>query len=214
MLPNKIVMHKSKLILVEDHPAIVKGLTIHLNENFPYFDITSCHNAEIAISQLNNKEFEFAIIDLGLPLINGIEIVKFIKANNLKTKIIIYTFECKREVFKDLKNLKVEGIILKGDDMMVFKDCFEAISNGKTFYSESIVAEKPNDPLELLRSKLSKAQFEVFELLIELKKPQEIADKLNKSINTIQTHIKDIYAFFDVHNYTEFLREIRKRGLF
>jgi len=206
-------MNKTKLLHVEDHYSVISGIKLFFETNYPEIEVISCRNVETAIEFIKNLDIQYAFIDLGLPKVNGIELVKYLKANNYIIKIIIHTQCCKYETYDELLKLHVDGILLKEDDNYILNQCLKSIKDGEKYYSENLHTQPHFSATLKIKSILSDTLFEIFLLLIDMKNADEISKILRKSSNTVNSQIQSIYKTFNVHKQIELIREVRKMGL-
>jgi len=98
--------------MVDDHPIITNGLTTFL-EHQGHEIIAVCSNGIEAYNLILAKEPSIAIVDISIPGMNGIDILKKVQEQKLRTKIIIYTMQNELSIFNRALALGASGYILK-----------------------------------------------------------------------------------------------------
>ena len=205
-----------KVAIVEDNDDIRKGLVIFINSN----DGTECKHtfadAESAFKVLSDNPVDVVLVDIDLPDgMNGIELVRQLKPIHPEMQFMICTvYEDSDLVFKALK-VGATGYILKNTQPAKLLEAIREIHEGGSPMSAQIARtviltfHKPvvNDATHLL----TKREQELVDLLAQGFRYKEIADKLFISIDTIRTHIRNIYRKLEVQSRAEALNKIFPR---
>lgn len=195
-----------KLLHYEISDDSINKVNFFLQNSFPQIEIITCSDGEDAIQHLKNSKIDYFIVDPFQPQINNLETIKFIQRNCLKTKTIVHASKCNYSDYLALQNLKINGIVLKQDDVICFNNCIAQLAKNENYYSESLYKSKEFSKLRDINHELSKTEIEVLCLLLEFNKNKAIATKLGKSIHTVNSHIKRIYKVLNVHNQTDLLK--------
>jgi DNA-binding NarL/FixJ family response regulator len=212
-LPVSIMI---KVAIVEDMNDIRKGLAIIINSS----DGAECKhifaNAETAFEVLSVQPVDVVLVDINLPGgMNGIELVHRLKPIHPAMQFMMCTvYEDSELVFKALK-VGATGYILKNTQPAKMLEAIKEIHEGGSPMSAQIARtviltfHKPavNDATHLL----TKREHELLELLAQGYRYKEIADKLSLSIDTIRTHIRNIYRKLEVQSRAEALNKIYPR---
>jgi len=205
-----------KVAIVEDIDDIRKGLAMIINSSD---DIECKHtfsNAEKAFEVLSVQPVDVVLVDINLPGgMNGIELVHRLKPIHPDMQFMMCTvYEDSELVFKALK-VGATGYILKNTQPAKMLEAIREIHSGGSPMSAQIARtviltfHKPavNDATHLL----TKREQELLELLAQGFRYKEIADKLSLSIDTIRTHIRNIYRKLEVQSRAEALNKIYPR---
>ena len=205
-----------KVAIVEDIDDIRKGLAMIINSS----DDTECKhtfsNAEKAFEVLSVQPVDVVLVDINLPGgMNGIELVHRLKPIHPDMQFMMCTvYEDSELVFKALK-VGATGYILKNTQPAKMLDAIREIHSGGSPMSAQIARtviltfHKPavNDTTHLL----TRREVELLDLLAQGFRYKEIADKLSLSIDTIRTHIRNIYRKLEVQSRAEALNKIYPR---
>ena len=122
----------ASIIIADDHPLILKGLTDFLKEK-DYNLIGSAVNGKEALDMVISKKPEIAILDIQMPFLSGLEIAEKCKDLNLSTKIILITFEKDEAIYKQAKALEIYGYVLKEFALVEIENCIAAVLDGKSY---------------------------------------------------------------------------------
>lgn len=205
-----------KVAIVEDIDDIRKGLAMIINSS----DSTECKHtfsdAEKAFEVLSVQPVDVVLVDINLPGgINGIELVQKLKPLHESMQFMMCTvYEDTDLVFKALK-VGATGYMLKKTESAKMLEAINEIYSGGSPMSAQIARkvissfQKPvvNDVVHLL----TKRELELLNLLEQGYRYKEIADKLFLSIDTIRTHIRNIYRKLEVQSRAEALNKIYPR---
>ena len=101
----------TSIIIADDHPIILKGLEGFLLEK-GFHIIASAKNGKEALTLIKAHQPDIAILDIQMPLLSGLEVAKQCKDAELKTKIVIITFEKSETLYNKARSLGIYGYIL------------------------------------------------------------------------------------------------------
>jgi DNA-binding NarL/FixJ family response regulator len=203
-----------RVALVEDHLEIREGLSYIINST-PGFECEVFENAEIACEGILQDEFDIVLMDINLPGMSGIDCTRLLKEKNPRLPIMMCTaYEDDENIFKALA-AGAKGYILKraaGDNLI---EAIKDLHNGGSPMS-SAIARRVVDSFQ--RPQLSGANFnltarenEILDLLSQGFRNKEIAERLFVSVNTIRTHIYNIYEKLHVQNRVEALNKTGRK---
>ena len=205
---------KIRVALVEDHLEIREGLSYIIN-NTPGFFCEAFENAEVAAEEILQDEYDIVLMDINLPGMNGIECTRIIKEKNPNLPIMMCTaYEDDENIFKALA-AGAKGYILKraaGDHLI---EAIKDLHNGGSPMSSAIarrVVDSFQRPLITGGGfNLTARENEILDLLSQGFRNKEIADRLFVSVNTIRTHIYNIYEKLHVQNRVEALNKTGRK---
>jgi DNA-binding NarL/FixJ family response regulator len=205
---------KIRVALVEDHLEIREGLSYIIN-NTMGFACEVFENAEIATEGINQNDFDIVLMDINLPGMNGIECTRIIKEKNPNLPIMMCTaYEDDENIFKALA-AGAKGYILKrsaGDSLI---DAIKDLNEGGSPMS-SAIARRVVDSFQRpigggANFNLTARENEILDLLSQGFRNKEIAERLFVSVNTIRTHIYNIYEKLHVQNRVEALNKTGRK---
>lgn len=188
------------ILLADDHPLFRKGLKGLIQDNFKHSIIDEVDNGQEAIDQLNAVKFNIVILDIDMPEKSGIDVLKYIKSQNISTKPIILTMHNDELFFNEAFNRGAVGFLLKEDSTLEIVECLENVMSDIPFVSKKLTPylknrKKFNSKINAIKEAvdmLSNAEFNTLKLVSENKTSKEIAELLfvtEKSIENYRSRI-------------------------
>lgn len=209
-------MFSAKLLLVDDHAVVRSGLRRLLELNKGMEVIAEADSGEQAYQQYGDFHPDIVVMDISMPGMGGLESARRIIKRYPEAKIIIFSMHETASFASQALKIGVKGYVAKTG---VAEDLAYAVAEvlaGKTFLSAEI-AEKI--ALQTLKgddnpiAQLSAREFEVFRLLADGKKVEEVAEILNISQKTVANYYTIIKQKLDVSSPIEMLRYAIRNGL-
>ena len=181
---------KKTIVIANKHPMTRIGLQAYFeNSEFEVVKITETGSS--GYSEIVKQKPDFAILDFDLPDLNGLEIAKLCKANNLLTKIIIFTRVNKRSILSEVGQL-IDGYILKDDFHDALINAISSIINGNTIVSPNVIRLNKTPSVSEIKELLSPTELEVLKLVSLGWSSNEIGKQLHTSKRTIEKHRSSI----------------------
>jgi len=165
-------------------------------------------------------EPDLVIMDIAMPLLNGIEATKQIVKASPKTKVIILSMFSDETYLVRILTAGAKGYLLKESTETDLIPAVKAVTQGKPFFSAQIAKTLLEDYMRQLQQRglqdsfdlLTDREREVLQLLAEGKSNKEVATLLNLSIYTIETHRTNLMQKLNLHNTAELvLYAVRKK---
>lgn len=195
---------KPSIIIADDHPLVLKGLYDFLTER-KYNVIGSASNGKEAYELIVTYNPEIAILDIRMPFKSGIEITEECIKNNIKTKIILITFEKSAQLYNQAKALNVHGYILKEFTLAEIENCLAAIENNNAFYSPEIEEFMSTQESVIDISILTPTEKKILKLIAQNKTNKEIGEGLFISYRTAEKHRSNIVSKLGLNHHSNSL---------
>ncbi len=128
---------KLKIYVAEDHPLTREGIFILLND-LDCEIVGISENGQDTINWFKNNDADVLILDLGLPVLNGFDVMKFLNKNHNKVKTLVLSSDIESTTIKETYKLGAKGYILKVDKDYCLTEAINLIVSGKSYYSESV----------------------------------------------------------------------------
>jgi len=209
------------IFLADDHTIIRQGLA-KLLEGEPGFRVVGeAENGREAVKKVQELRPDVVIMDIAMPLLNGIEATRQIKKIYPKTKVIILSMYSHGRYISELLSLGASGYLIKdcsGTDIIT---AINAALNGDTYLSppisrlviEDYVSLKKRYSREDLYSSLSNREREVFQMIAEGYSTREISEMLCISPSTVKTHRSNIMEKLRIENISQLVQFAIRIGM-
>jgi two-component system, NarL family, invasion response regulator UvrY len=206
-----------RILLVDDHPAVQRGLQALLLDEFKDLEIVPVANEDAALDRLASGRWELAILDIGLPGAGGLKLLETLKEHRPQLQVLIYTMHSERHLGLQAFQHGADGFVSKDSSPEVLCEAIRRLLAGRKYVSvdlaEELASAADKRTLTIRHSLLSRREQEIFRLLITGKTPSEIAAELGVSIKTVSTLRARIFEKLQVHNYADLFRYAVAHGL-
>jgi DNA-binding NarL/FixJ family response regulator len=201
------------IIIADDHPIFRQGLKKVLESGKKYSVVSETSNGEEALQNIRDIKPDVAILDIDMPKLNGIEILKIIHKEKIPVKTIILTMYKDEEYFNQAMDYGVMGYLLKDSVVIELVECLETIETGKHFISPKISdyliqrSEKQKSLSNAVPQMqlLTKTEMEVLRHLSENKTSKKIAEEMFISERTVENHRANICSKLELKGYNALL---------
>jgi len=209
------------IILADDHTIVRQGLA-KLLEGEPEFHVVGeAENGREAVAKVEELKPHVVIMDIAMPLLNGIEATRQIKKIRPQTKVIILSMHCHDRYIRELFSLGASGYLLKDSTGSDIVKAIQAAINGDTYMSPSVsrlviedyVSAKKKPFREELYSNLSNREREVFQMIAEGHSTREISEILCISPSTVKTHRSKIMEKLRIENISQLVQFAIRIGI-
>ncbi len=195
-----------RILLADDHTIVRQGLASLLNDQPDLQVIGEAVNGRAAVEKALELNPDVVILDIAMPLLNGIEAAKRIKKKLPESKILILSMYSHEHYIHELFETGVSGYLLKDASGRDIIKAIHAAMNNETFLSPSIskvLVERYRSPQRGSSAaekykQLTNREREVFQLIAEGHATRQIADMLCVSISTVKSHRAKIMEKLDV----------------
>lgn len=208
---------KIKVLIADDHQLFREGL-VNLLFAAPDIEvIAQARDGMDAIDKAKHYKPDVVLIDIGMPVMNGIEATKVLKKELPRIKVIAVSMHSDRQYVKGVLEAGADGYLLKNCTYQQLTDAIQSVYIGKKTLSDDItnmVIKEYLEPIESdAHSKLSEREMEVLKLYAEGKSTREIGDKLFISVKTVGTHKQHILEKLELNSVTDMIKYAIKNGL-
>jgi len=203
------------VLLADDHTIVLQGLA-KLLEGEPNIRVVGeAHNGREAVTKVEELKPDVIVMDIAMPILNGIEATRQIKKIRPQSKVIILSMHSHDRFINELFSLGASGYLLKDSTGQDIIRAIQAAVRGDTYLSPSIsrrvienyVSLKKNKSSQEERySQLSNREREVFQMIAEGRSTKEIADILYVSQSTVKTHRANIMEKLQIENLSQLIQ--------
>jgi two-component system invasion response regulator UvrY len=207
-----------KILIADDHGVVRKGLVQIIKDEFPQALIDEVSSGQEALDRLRVHSYSIAILDITMPGINGLDVVKQAAAETLSSPMLVLTSLPKEQYAIRVIKAGAAGFIGKekaGEELIT---AIRKIISGRKYITESVseqmAADLSADPSQPLHETLSRREFEIMKLLASGKTVSEIAQQLSIAIPTVSSYRRRVLDKMNFKNNAELMRYIISLNLF
>jgi len=214
-------MGNLRILLGDDHTLVRHGVRKILEEQPHWQIVAEVGDGREAVRQALALLPEVAILDIGMPLLNGIEATQQIVRRAPSVHVLILSMHLDEAYVARALEAGATGYLLKDSADADLITGVRAVGMGKSFFSPAVAKLMLSDYVRRLSGKgmvdryttLSEREREVFQLIAEGYSNKEIADLLTISPTTVETHRAHILQKLDVHSTAEIVLYAVRRGV-
>jgi DNA-binding NarL/FixJ family response regulator len=212
---------KVRIVLGDDHTLVRHGLRKILEEQKDWTVVAEASDGREAVRQALSLQPDVVVLDIGMPLLNGIEATRQIARRFTSINILILSMHAEEAYITQAMKAGARGYLLKDSADTELIRAVVAVAAGKSFFSPAVARVMLDDYVRHLAEKgivdrfesLSEREREIFQLIAEAHSNKEIADLLSVSPATVETHRAHILQKLDVHNTAELVLYAVRRGI-
>jgi len=205
---------EATILIVDDHPLFRRGLREVLGESSQFKIVAEAADGEEALRKVVEAKPRIAIIDIDMPRLNGLEMVRAVRKLELPLAAIFLTMYKEEDMFNAAMDLGVKAYVLKenaADDILA---ALNHVARDEIFVSPPMLqmkARRSDRVQQLLMSKpqiddLTPAERRVLKMIAEDHTTKEIADLLRISARTVENHRLNICQKLNLHGSHSLLR--------
>ena len=201
---------KIRVLVADDHPVVRQGVMANLNPQRDMAVVAEAGDGVEALALIKEHLPDVVILDLRMPLMDGLDVIAEVNKLKLPSKIIIMTtFESQEDVNRSMK-AGARGYLLKHSDQEEILDAIRRVSLGETYLPARIVQKVAEG---MRKPELSPREIEVLQCVAAGKSNKEIGVQLFIAEGTVKTHVKNLLEKLSVVGRTGAIREAVHRGL-
>ncbi len=207
-----------RIILADDHQIVLDGLKMLIHEEENIHLVGEAINGKEVISILERESVDIAVLDVEMPVMNGIEASEIIQERFPNTKILILTMYNDQTFIRKLIEIGASGYILKNKGKEELVEAIKDIDNGKTYFGrevtntlisgiQTVVKNKPKKEIPL-----TKREVDVVKLIADGMSTPQIADTLFIAHSTVETHRRNLIDKTGVPNSKALIKWAIRNG--
>ena len=204
-----------RVLIADDHQMFRQGLRVLLEEEGFQF-VAEASNGREAVQLCQQHHPEVAILDIAMPLLNGIFAAREIIKSNPRTRVVLLTQHTEDQMVLESLRAGVTGYVLKTRASNELVHALRAVCRGEMYLTQSISravvqAFLTKDSLPV--RPLSDRERQVLQLVAEGKTTKEIASLLGISVNTAESHRTNLMEKLDIHDMAGLIRYAMRNGV-
>jgi two-component system, NarL family, response regulator NreC len=214
-------MASLRIVLADDHTIVRHGLRLVLERQPDFAVLGEASNGREAIDLVARENPDVVVMDIGMPILNGIEATKRITEERPKTMVVILSVHSDESYILKALRSGARGYLLKDSADTDLIQAIRAVCAGKAFFSPRVSKVLADDYLRQIQQQgvedpydlLTPRERELLQLIVELKSTKEIAGILGISPRTIDTHRGNLMQKLNVHSIPELILYAVRKGV-
>ncbi len=210
-----------RIVLADDHTILRNGLRLLLERQADFKVVGEANNGREAVDLVEREVPDVVVMDIAMPMLNGIEATSRITAARLKTQVVILSVHSDESYILRALKAGARGYLLKDSAEADLIQAIRAVCAGKAYFSPAVskvLAEDyvrkvqqqgVDDPYDLLTAR----ERELLQLLAELKSTKDISALLGLSPHTVDTHRGNLMQKLNVHSLAELILYAVRKGV-
>ena len=198
-----------RILIADDHSVVRAGLRTLIESRSGWEVCAEASDGREAAEKASKLKPHVAVLDISMPLLNGVEATRQIRLSSPGTEILILTMHESDELAQQVVQAGARGYILKDDADRILLAAIDAVRLHKPYFSKRVSSPPDADPSSpssgSSRSRLTPREREILQLLAEGKANKEVASLLGISVNTAEAHRANIMLKLDLHSVAELI---------
>lgn len=189
-----------KIVLADDHPVVRQGLRQAIEKDKKLLVVAEAGNGEEAVEFIKEHNPQIAVLDIDMPVMNGFDVARWIRENELPTEMVFLTMHSDEDMFNEAIDLGAKGFVLKDSALMDIVDCIKTVARSEHYTSHALTSFLINRSKRAIQlnakqpsiNDLTSAERRVLKMIAENMTTNEIAEKLFISPRTVEKHRSNI----------------------
>jgi two-component system, NarL family, response regulator NreC len=214
-------MRKTRIVLADDHKLMRSGLRVLLEQQPDLTVVGEASDGREAVALVASQRPDVLVMDIGMPSLNGIEAAAQITQSNPEAAIVMLSMHSDESYVLRALKAGAKGYLLKDSAEADLIRAVRAVAEGKSFFSPAVSKVLLDDYVRKLKRSgtedpydlLTPREREVLQLVAEGKSNKEVAQLLNLSVYTVETHRSNIMEKLNLHGVPELILYAVRKGI-
>lgn len=205
-----------RVVMVDDHQVVLDGFIARLEQEPDIEVVATASNGFEAIEVVKYHQPDVVLMDVSMPIMNGIEATRIIKEEWPNTKVLMLTMHDNREYIMQVMQAGAMGYMLKEISALKMVQAIKTVNQGATYFCESTTAtlfSQASVPVMTKVNPLSRREEAILRMVAQGCSSKKIATLLNISYRTVETHRQNIKHKLDIHSTAELAQYAMQHGL-
>lgn len=204
-------MSNIKVLIADDHSIVMEGLQVVLSAEEDFEVVGTVLNGEEVMLFVGKHEVDVVVLDINMPVMDGITCARKLKKEYPDIKIIILTMYAQRSFVDEIVKIGIDGCLLKNNTGKELTTAIFRVMNGSQYYDR--LKNFNSSEEEIKQYKLSSRELDVIKLVAEGLTSQQIAEQLFISELTVQTHRRNMMRKLDLKNSMQVVQFAKEHEL-
>ena len=193
-----------RVAIADDHAVIRKGLQLFISEQENIHLVGEAADGEQLLELLKTLPVDVLLLDIDMPKINGLELLRSLEKSHPKLRTIILTMHPEKIYGINARRMGAKAYLSKEKDPSEIIDAIKAVADGKTFFKEDLY--KFNRHGFVPAVKMSKREAQVLKLLVSGRSNKDISEELEISDKTVSTYKLRLMRKLNAKNIVDLVR--------
>jgi DNA-binding NarL/FixJ family response regulator len=203
---------KIPVVLVDDHASIRQMLAFVLSREGPFEVVGEVSTGAEAIAKCRELQPRLVVLDLLLPEVSGVEVVRCLRQELRETRMLVYSGTTSEELIAEAMEARPHGFVHKEDTLQVFREALQAVAAGRQYFTQIAAAATERGGVPRL-SMLTEREKSVLQLVAQGRSNKEIAEQLGMAVKTVESHRSNIGQKLHIHDIASLTRFAIRHGL-
>jgi two-component system nitrate/nitrite response regulator NarL len=202
-----------KVMLVDDHPLFREGISARLKMSQEISLVGEAENGKQALGLLGILKPDVVLMDINMPVMNGMDVLEVVAEMDLDTKFIILSMHEDREYIIRVIRMGAHGYMLKdisGEEMI---SAIKAVYEGEKHFSQEVAAILAQQDIDRSENTLTNREQLILRLISLGYSNKKIAQELNNSVRTVETHKRNITKKLGINTTSGLVRYAIEHGI-
>lgn len=212
-------MSDLRVMIVEDHALVRAGMRALLQKIAGIEVVADVGDGWEALKAVQANAPDLILMDIAMPGLNGLDATSRIMKESSTTRVILLSMYANEEYLRQALQVGAVGYLLKGAELSELELAIRTVSRGETYltpavakYAVDVYRNKSGEPSSPL-ARLSGRQREILQLIAEGSTTKDIAQRLNLSVKTVETHRAQLMERLEIHDVPGLVRLAIRAGL-
>lgn len=202
-----------RIVLVDDHTVMRAGTRRILEDESDLAVVGEAGDGYGALQLAEQCAPDVMVLDIGMPNLNGIETCRELRARRPSLHILILTGHDNAALVRTLHQFGVEGFLLKSADAHELVRAIRAVAQGQEVYGDNALRALGEAEGESAEQQYpTRKELQVLSAIARGLKNREVADELHMSVNTVEYHLRNIFAKLDASSRADALIKAQRHG--
>ena len=197
---------KIRIAIIDDHQVVIDGICAMLTGYDQIEVVGTAHNGRDAINLVRILKPNLVLMDISMPEMDGIECTQMLSRQQPETKILMLSMLKEQSMVKRALDYGALGYVLKNEGKETLIEAIEQVASGEKYLSEGVMENQKKQSKTPSGPNISRREKQVLKLIVNEYTAKEISDELFISINTVDSHRKNLLMKLDARNTAGLVR--------
>ena len=206
------------ILIADDHPLLVDGVKNVLKEMEDVEVFEPVGNGRLLLSRLREAPVDVLLLDLQMPLMDGLEVLKQLKIEFPRIKVLVFTNYNQPKLIREARDLGARGYLLKNSPSSLLKQALRTVADGGVWFREEEATQASNESELFIddfmrKYQITQREIEIIRLIARGHTTREIGAQLYVSEFTINAHRRNICRKLDIYTPAGLVNFAKEQGL-